>query len=399
MTSRLARTIYLDNASTTPLDPRVLKAMVPFLKSEFGNPGSIHALGVEAKKTLENARKTVARVLSLHPDDIVFTSSGTESNNLAILGFFRAFQKKGKKLSKLHAVTSVIEHSSVLEVFRVLEREGLQVTYLPVSGDGVVDLALLKKLLKQETVFVSIMYANNEIGTVQPIREIAKVLRQHANVSGKTRAKPVFHVDASQAPLYLDMQVDRLGADLITLDGQKMYGPKGVGVLIVRHGVELQPLIYGGGQERGLRSGTEHIPGIVGFARALEIAVSEREKEISRLTILRDYFIKKILTLFPHAVLNGSPTLRLPGNINISIPETDTEFLTLQLDAEGVLVSTKSSCMRDSEDSYVVRALGGKKFRAAHSLRISLGRFTTKKDIDTTLAILRKKKNITSKNS
>ncbi|KKU67422.1 MAG: Cysteine desulfurase [Parcubacteria group bacterium GW2011_GWA2_47_16] len=379
----MAKRIYMDYASTTPLDPRVLKAMLPYFGEKFGNPSSIHAEGVEAKKALEAARKNVGLILNARANEIFFTGGGTESNNLAIFGIVRALEKTGVSISKMHFVTTVIEHSSILECFRELESRGAKVAYAPVRENGIVDPTVIAKLLQPKTVLVSVGYANNEIGTIQPIREISKIIRAQNFPTSKLHFKTFFHSDASQAPLYLDCSVERLGVDLLTLDGHKMYGPKGVGALYVRRSVTLVPILFGGGQEKGLRSTTENLPLIVGFAKALEVAAALLEKESARLTTLRDFCYSNILKNvgMTKVIINGDIKERLPNNINISIPKLDTEFALLQLDAAGIACSTKSSCLGSEGGSYVVRALGGGETRAASTLRFTFGRATTKKDI------------------
>ncbi len=383
MSTKNYKRIYLDYATTTPVDPRVEKEMKRFLALHFGNPGSIHAEGLIAKKAVEEARKKIARLIEVHSDEIIFTSSGTESNNLGILGLMNRFHDEGKTWKDMHAITSLIEHSSVLECFRELERRGVKVDYVSVSKEGIVDLKEIKARLKPNTVLVSVMYANNEIGTIQPIRKISNQIRDFAKGTrhGKL-AKPIFHVDASQAPLYLDCAPEHLGADLATFDAQKIYGPKSIGALYIRRGIKVKPLFFGGGQERSLRPGTENVPGIVGFAKAFEIAIADRVKESERLTKLRNYGIKKILEKIPAAELNGSISERLPNNINISIPGIDSEFIVLKLDALGIACSTKSTCMDSDEASYVISALGKGREHSRSSLRFSLGRSTTKAHID-----------------
>ena len=416
MSTKKNRRIYLDYAATTPLDPRVLRVMMPYLKNYFGNAGSVYEEGVVAKRALLSLRAKVARSLQCREAEVVFTSGGTESNNLAIFGAVPRFNLgSAKRLNlgtgeKIHIVTTNIEHSSVLEPIRELERRGAAVTYVAVGENGIVDPKEIAKALRPETALVSVAYANNEIGTVQPIREISRVIKNygselriknyesrkeqgpkihnskfiiHNSRSGKP-FRPVFHCDASQAPLYLNCSLDYLGADLVTLDGHKMYGPKGVGALIVKRGTPLTPVFFGGGQEGGLRPGTENIPAIVGFAEALALAVRGREKESARLTKLREYLYSLIRTnkRMGEVILNGDEKKRLPNNVNIFLLGVDTEFSVIQLDRHGIAVSTKSSCLRDEEESYVVKALGGDPRRAKSSLRISLGHGTTKKDID-----------------
>lgn len=411
--------LYLDYAATTPLDPRVERAMRPFLRRTFGNPSSIHAEGGAAKKAADSARTAVAHCLEAHADEIVFTSGGTEANNLALLGVISSppFQggvgggsKKSKATSPLnlpfergegnrllHIVTTNIEHTSVLEPLRALERQGrAEVSYVPVESNGIVKPEKIIAAIQPNTVLVSVMYANNEIGTIQPIAKIGKDLRDFRNRQLKTSTLklptvknrlPIFHSDACQAPLYLNCLVNALGADLLSLDAHKIYGPKGVGALYVRRGMPLAPLLLGGGQERGLRSTTENIPGIVGFTEALRLAVAEREKESARVLKLRDYLYSLIRAnkrIKAEVVVNGSMEKgeRLPNNLNISLPGIDTEMLTLQLDAAGIAVSTKSSCLAGKKESYVVAALGGEKHRDASTLRFTLGRGTTKNDIE-----------------
>ncbi len=407
--------VYLDYAATTPLDPRVKRVMEPYFTNEFGNPSSLHAEGVAAKKAVDTARVSVARSLEARSEEIIFTSGGTEANNSAISGVVsalaivngRTLLLKGKKP---HVVTTNIEHASVLEPIRELERQGrIEVTYVEVSSDGIVKAEKISAAVKPTTVLVSVMYANNEIGTIQPIAKIATLIKDvrckmkekqkreitSYNVNLKSIKKdrfPIFHTDACQAPLYLNCLPNALGVDLITLDGHKMYGPKGVGVLYVRRGTPIEPLLFGGGQERGLRSTTENVPGIVGFAEALRIAVAERKEESARLMTLRNNFYSNVLQNMgiEHVIVNGSMKEgeRLPNNLNVSFPGRDTEMLTLQLDAVGIAVSTKSSCLKNERESYVVSALGGGTERARASMRFTLGRNTTKKDIFTTQKIL-----------
>ncbi len=407
--------IYLDCAATTPLDPRVGKAMQPFFgsppsaswRSGFGNPSSIHAEGVAAKKTLDAARTSVARALEAHAGEIVFTSGGTEANNLAIFGLIAAATNHQPPTTNNrkppHVVTTNIEHASVLEPLKALERQNkIEVTYVPVEQNGIVKPEKIVTAIRPNTVLVSVMYANNEIGTIQPIRKIGQLLGENSlnakryplagGLNAMKNRLPVFHSDACQAPLYLNCLVNALGVDLFSLDAHKIYGPKGVGALYVRRGTPLSPVLIGGGQEQGLRSTTENVAGIVGFAEALRIAGAEREKESIRVTKLRDYLYSTIRANngIDGVIINGDVKERLPNNLNISLPGVDTEFLTLKLDAEGVAVSTKSSCLKDEKVSYVVAALGGGNKRPESTLRFTLGRGTTKKDIDIAANILKK---------
>lgn len=378
--------IYLDYATTTPVLPAIQKEMDRFAMTEFANPASLHTEGVIAKNALIRARQTAAQALHAHHDEIIFTSGGTESNNLAIFGFIEALRKKGVPYKKMHAITSVIEHASVLECFEELEKKGVAVTYIPVDQEGIVSLNNLKKALRPNTVLISIMCANNEIGTIQPIAKIARLL---CDVRANNNF-PVFHTDASQVPLYLDCSQEKLGVDLMTIDGQKIYGPKGVGILYIRRRVTIVPLFFGGGQEKGLRPGTIPVPLVIGTARALENAVKNQEKESLRLCSLRDYFLKEVLAVFPDAILNGSVAERLPNNINFSFPGIDTEFLVMQLDAAGVACSTKSACKEGERQSHVVFAMSKNRERAASTIRFSLGIKTTRQEIQLTVKILKK---------
>jgi cysteine desulfurase len=379
--------IYLDNASTTPVRKEVFLAMKPYWSEKFGNPSSITKLGVEAKKVLEKCRMTVAEALMRRPNEITFTSGGTESNNMAIFGVINYLEKHKSKISDLHFITSNIEHSSVLECFKEIERRGGQVDYLKVKENGIVDVKDLRKVIKENTVLVSIGYANNEIGTIQPIKDIAKEIRHARKNSILAKEKevseyPYFHTDASQAGLYLDLNVNQLGVDLMTLDVQKINGPKGVGVLFVKAGIDLTPIIFGGGQEKGLRSGTENIPLIVGMAKALELARKDFTKTPKKVKIVRDYFWTKIQKQIPDAILNGDQEFRLPNNLNFSIPGIDPEFMVLCLDEEGIVSSTKSACDHDEDESFVIRALDKDDKIVKSALRFSLNEAVSKKDID-----------------
>ncbi len=398
--------LYLDYAATTPLDPRVKRAMEPYFAKHFGNPSSIHAEGVVAKKALDAARATVARALEAHPDEIIFTSGGTESNNLAIFGAVESVCRSltptrpvGVKLlqkPRLHIITTNIEHSSVLEPLRALEKRGVEVSYVPVETNGIVKTEKILAAIRPNTVLVSVMYANNEIGTIQPIAKIGKAIRELRGEAHKKNLVrvgapfPLFHTDACQTPLYLNCLVNALGVDLLTLDGHKIYGPKGVGALYVRRGTTLAPQLLGGGQERGLRSTTENISSIVGFAEALRLATTERKTESLRLKELRDKFYADVLENIrtTRIILNGDRENRLPNNLNISLPKVDTEMLVLKLDAAGIACSTKSSCLKDEKRSYVIAALGGDEKRAESSLRFTLGHTTTAHDLARVAKIL-----------
>ncbi|MDD5050436.1 MAG: cysteine desulfurase family protein [Candidatus Pacebacteria bacterium] len=378
--------IYLDYASTTPLDKEVLRAMEPFLSENFENPSSLYVEGVSAKKAVMGARKIIGNELGVRAEEIIFTSSGTEANNTALLGVFRSAKKK---IAKPHVITTVIEHPSVLEVCKQIEREGGEVTYVSVRENGIVEAKEIKKALKKNTVLVTIMYANNEIGTIQPISEIARVIRQFSKDSG---VKIAFHTDASQAANYLPLKVDSLGISMMTLDGSKIYGPKGVGVLYKKKEISIEPILFGGGQEGGIRSGTENVPGIVGMGKAVEICGKIRLSEFSRLTGLRDYLISGILKKFPKASLNGDLEKRLSNNVNICFQNLDAEFAVIKLDEAGIACASASACNNLSENpsSYVIGALPEKERCKSSSLRFTLGRGTTKAELDKVLKILPK---------
>lgn len=380
------KTIYLDHSATTPVDEKVMKLILKSTKDFFANPGALYDEALLSKNALEGARKYTAGVLSALPDEIIFTSGGTESDNIALFGaVLKAKEEFPKK--KLHIVVSSIEHPAVLEAAHELEKTGVLVSYISPNKDGIISPKDVESLLRVETVLVSIMYANNEIGTIQPIREIAKVIR-HFRKNNKMifSQYPIFHTDASQATLYLPLRVPPLGVDMMTISSQKIYGPRGVGVLYVRRGLKLKPIIFGGSQEMEMRPGTENVPLIVGFALALRISESKKESEFKRLTSLRDYFIKKILKEVPGAVLNGHTKERLPNNVNISVKGMDNDFLVISLASKGILCSTRSACKTNNENgSHVILALKGEKNLEKESLRFSLGRDTTKEKLNTTV--------------
>src|SRR3989339_93021 len=369
------RSIYLDHAATTPVDPIVKKAMDPFFTEEFGNPSAFYEIGLIAGEALADARARIAKILGCTSNEVIFTGSGTESDNLAILGVARA---KGKG----HIITSAIEHHAVSDTIEHLKEEGFTVTVLPVDKYGLVDPRVLEKEIKTETILVSVMYANNEIGTVEPIKELASICRKKG---------VLFHTDACQAGGALPINVKKLGVDLMTINGSKIYGPKGVGCLYIRSGIKLEPIVYGGGQERGLRSGTENVPGIIGFAKALELAQKNCTSENKRLIKLRDKLIKGLTTKIPKCFLNGHPTKRLPNNVNITILDIEGESIILFLNELGVYASTGSACTSKSLDpSHVITAIG-LPYEAAHgSIRFTLGHSTKESDIDFVLEIMPK---------
>lgn len=385
----------MDHAAATPLDPRVEKAMEPFWQKRFGNPNAIHQEGREARAAVSLARADIAKAMGARPEEIIFTSGGTEGDNLAIFGVAYGAARNLASLS--HIITTKFEHPAVLEPCRFLEKNGFEVDYLKVGKDGVVDPKDVGKALRPDTILVSVMYANNEIGTVQPIKKIVKVIRNFRKNGRKKSASlrmgvagdPLFHTDACQAPGYLDLDVNKLGVDLMTINGSKIYGPKGVGALYARKGVILRPIMRGGEQERKIRPGTENVPAIVGLAEALKIASRERASEVKRLTTLRDYFIGRLTAEIPKTFLNGHPAERLPNNVNVSILDVEGESVLLYLDEAGIACSTGSACVSESlEPSHVIMALG-KPYEYGHgALRFTLGKSTSRKDIDYAMSVL-----------
>ncbi len=381
------QTIYLDYAAATPIATEVLGAMRPWLEEKFHNPSSLYATAREAKAAIEDARWSVAQVLGAKKTEIIFTAGGTESTNLAIIGVLMALHK----VDTLKVVATAIEHDAVLACLANLNAGEYKSELVPVKSDGIVDLGTLQTAIDDSTVLVSVMYANNEIGTIQPIAKIGKIIAEvRADRKQRGVDLPIyFHTDAAQAAGLLDLHVSRLGIDLMSINGSKVYGPKQVGCLYVRTGTPLAPIIYGGGQERGLRSGTENVAGIVGLATALKLAESSKENEAKRLTQLRDYAFSKLKKVIPDLKLNGHPTKRLASNINLTISGIDGEMVVLQLDNEGIMVSTGSACSTGStEPSHVLLAIGRSRAEANSSLRITFGRGTTKEEIDRLVGIL-----------
>ncbi|KKT18502.1 MAG: Cysteine desulfurase [Candidatus Nomurabacteria bacterium GW2011_GWB1_43_7] len=344
------------------------------------NPGAIHDLGTTEKNKLENARTIIAKILYARNDEIIFTSGATESNNLAILGLVQNFKKP-------HIITTNIEHASVLEVFRHLEKtKQAEVTFVEVEKNGIVDVKKIKKSLKPNTVLISVMYANNEIGTIQPIGEIAKEIR-HFNKIKTT--KIFFHADATQAVNYLPINVLKLGVDLLSFNGAKIYGPKGIGILYIKKNTPVKKIMFGGDQEFGLRPGTENVALAVGLAKALQVVDKIKNKEVFRLTKLRDYFISSLIRANKRIVLNGDLENRLPNNVNITIPKIPSDLLVIELSAKGIMASSKSACKSSkAEGSYVIKVLRKEADSEIGGLRFSLGRDTTKKDIDYTVKTL-----------
>lgn len=391
-----SKRIYLDYASLTPIDRRVIRVMDEYLRTIYANPSSLYKEGVRAKEALKNFREKVAGFVHSHPSEIFFTSGGTESNNLAILGTVEHLHKTGVDYDKMHILISVIEHSSIRECANELQEKGVEVELLSVDRNGLVNVDELKNKIKSNTVVVSIMTVNNEIGTIQPIKEIAKTIRYFRSTNKENSAfnfqnfaYPVFHTDASQAFLYEDINVEKFGVDLLTLDSSKVYGPRSTGLLYVRKGTPIAPIIYGGGQESGMRSGTEDLPSISGFTRALEIAHRERNEEYGRVMNLKDYFINGLKAIRSDISINSGAEQNhnSPHIVNVHIPKIDNEFFVLQLDAKGVACSTKSSCLGDEEQSYVLNAIG---VNSKESVRFSFGRYTTLGEVKKALKIISK---------
>src|SRR3989338_1767972 len=374
------KNIYLDYAATTYVDKSVLNKMLPFFSDFFGNPSSLHRAGRTTKQAIDSARAGIAGIIGAKKEEVIFTGSGTESDNLAIIGAAHANAEFG-----IHIIVSKIEHKAVLGAAKKLEKEGFGVTYLNVDGSGLVKLPELKKYLKKDTTLVSVQYANNEIGTIQPIFKISKIIKK---VRGEKRF-PLFHTDACQAAGALAMDVNKLGVDLMTFNGSKIYGPKGIGCLFVKRGVNLESQILGGGQEMGLRAGTENVSSIVGLFEALKLAEKIKHRESRRQIRLRNYFIKNVFRSVEGINLNGHIQERLPNNINISVRGVEGESLMLMLDGHDILCSTGSACSStDLTPSYVLFAIGIPADLAQGSIRITLGRDTDKEKLDYVLKVL-----------
>ncbi len=369
------RTVYADNAATTAVSPEVLDAMLPFYKEVYGNPSSLYTLGQEAKAPLEKARNDVAKCLGAEPGEVYFTSCGSESDNWAIKGAARALKKKGKD----HIVTTAFEHHAVLHTCQALEREGFSVTYLDVHRDGLVRPEEVEAAITDRTALVTVMYANNEIGTVQPVAEIGAICKKH-NVW--------FHTDAVQAVGNVAINVKEQNIDMLSLSGHKLHGPKGVGALYIRRGVAIQTFLDGGAQERGKRAGTENVAGIVGLATAIKRACSTIEERRAKLIPMRDKLIRGLSNI-PHSHLNGHPTNRLPGNVSFCFEGVEGESLLLMLDLKGICASSGSACTSGSLDpSHVLLAIGLPHEVAHGSLRLSFGDYNTEEDVDRILEVL-----------
>lgn len=367
--------IYLDYTATTPTRPDVVKAMLPYFTDVFGNPSSIHSYGQEGKGAIEEARVKVAELIGAQDEEIVFTSGGTEADNFALKGVAYANEKKGN-----HIIASPIEHHAVMETCKFLEQRGFRVTFLPVDEYGLVDPDDVRRAITSETILISVMHANNEIGTIEPIAEIGKLARE---------AEICFHTDAVQTVGHIPVDVDEFGVDLLSLSAHKLCGPKGVGALYIRKGTKLTPFMHGGEQERRRRASTENIPGIVGMGKAVELVRQEMSEEAERLTLLRDRLIKGLMEQIDHVHLNGHPRARLPNNVNVSIDFVEGESMVLNLDLEGICASTGSACSSASlEPSHVLLATGVLPEQAHGSLRLTLGRWTIEEDIQRVLEVL-----------
>ncbi len=368
---------YLDYSATTPVDSEVIKEMLPYFNSEFGNPSSIYSYGRDSKKAIENARDKIAKLINGNAREVFFTGGGTEADNWAIKGIAMSLKNKGN-----HIITSSIEHHAVLHSCNYLEKYGFKITYLPVDEYGLISLEDLNNAIKEDTILISIMFANNEIGTIQPIKEIGKIAKEN---------KIYFHTDGVQALGNTVIDVEDMNIDLLSISSHKIYGPKGIGALYIRKGVKIDPLIHGGAQEHRKRAGTENVPGIVGFGKAAEIAYDNLEKNIENLTNLRNKLINGILDHIDYVKLNGHPQNRLPGNINISFQFIEGEALLLSLDMVGICGSSGSACTSGTLDpSHVLLAIGLSHEIAHGSLRLSLGKYTKEEDINFVLKELPK---------
>lgn len=380
---KVSNGVYLDYASTTPVDTRIVKAMAPYFGEKFGNTMSLHSLGQEAKVALEESRSELARILGVKSREIIFTSSATESNNLVLKGVAFANIEKGR-----HIIVSSIEHECVLESAKWLEKQGFEVTRLKVDKYGFVDIRELERAIRKDTILVSIIHANNEVGTIQPIAEIGRIIQ---NTKYKLQSTIYFHTDASQSFGKIPVDVNKMQVDLLTVSSHKIYGPKGAALLYVREGIKIEPLLHGGGHEEGLRSSTVNVPAIVGFAKAAQLCKTTMKQEGSCLTRLSTKLIKGVLEKIPNVLLNGHLAKRLPNIVNFTFKGVEGETLVFKLDLIGIFVSTGSACsLIEMEPSHVLLAMGLNPRDAKSSVRFSLGRFTTEKDIDYVLSVLPK---------
>ncbi|MDH5449678.1 MAG: cysteine desulfurase NifS [Candidatus Bathyarchaeota archaeon] len=368
--------VYMDYGAGAPVDPRILETMKPYFTKAFGNPSSVHSMGQEAKKAVEKSRRSIADLVGAEiKEEIVFTSGGTESNNLAIKGVAYRNKKRGD-----HMIATTLEHMSVINTFKYLQKDGFRTTCVPVDECGIVDVEALKNVITDQTILISVIYANGEIGTVEPIKEIGEVAHER-NI--------YFHVDAVAAAGQVPINVIDEHIDLLSLSSNDLYGPKGVGALYIKTGTKIQPIVHGGGQEKGMRSGTENVPAIVGMGEAARIAKKEMKSESGRLSGLRDRLIEGVLDKIPRSFLNGHPTMRLPNNANLRFSYIEGESLILSLDMEGVATSSGSACTSKTlEPSHVLLAINLAHEEAHGSLVFTLGRWTTKEEIDYVMKIL-----------
>ena len=369
------------------VDPRVLRAMKPYWKSAYGNASSVHSEGCVAQNALHTARARIAEIVKVQARDVVFTGNGTEANNLALRGVVSKLVESGVAPSDIEIISTKLEHPSILRVLEVLEREGVVVVYVPVSTEGRIDEKVFAQLLSPQTRLVTCAYAQSEIGVVQEVKHLSRAVRIFRQ-SQKTEY-PYMHIDASQAPLWLPLQMDSLGVDMMTLDAGKCGGPKGVGALIVRSNVSIAPLLFGGSQERELRAGTENVAFAVGMAEAIAIAQKGVKERASRVSKVRDYFFEKLSTAFPRFVVHGSRAHRIANNVNVTIPGIDGEYAVVWLDAHSISASTKSACSGNNGGSETVRILGGSDEEALGTMRFTLGEETTERDVDATVAVLK----------
>lgn len=373
----MKKLIYLDNAATTKTAPEVVEAMLPYFSEYYGNASTVYAFGEESRKAVTHARDTIASALSAKSDEIYFTAGGSESDNWALKATAEAYKAKGN-----HIITSKIEHHAILHTCAYLEQQGFEVTYLDVDENGFVSLEELEKAIRPTTILISIMFANNEIGTIEPVAEIGKIAHEHG---------VLFHTDAVQAFGQVPIDVDAMNIDMLSSSGHKLNGPKGIGFLYIRKGVKIRSLIHGGAQERKRRAGTENVPGIVGYGKAVELAIADLEERTKKETELRDYLIKRVEIEIPFTKVNGDRSKRLPNNVNVCFRFIEGESLLIMLDMKGICASSGSACTSGSLDpSHVLLAIGLEHEIAHGSLRLTLGRDTTKEEIDTTIEELKK---------
>ena len=367
--------IYLDNAASTQIHPEVIEEMIPFLKEQYGNASSIHSLGRLSHNAIQNARKKIADLIHCQPEEILLTSGGTESNNTTLFGIANSNSKK-------HIITSSIEHEAILEPCKKLEKEGSEITYVPVDSDGLVNPEKIRESISKDTCLVTIMFANNEVGTIQPIKEISKICKEN---------KVIFHTDAIQAVGKVDINVKELDLDLLSLSSHKINGPKGVGALYIKKGIQIDPFILGGGQENGLRSGTENVASIVGFGKACQLAKENMESNISNFTSLKDSLVSKIMKQISHVTFNGHKEKRIPNNAHFTFLGVNGEDLIIKLDENGIAASTGSACsVRVQKASHVLKAMGFDHEQITGSLRLTVGISNNESEIEKTVEILKK---------